>query len=112
MIMKNLEQKIIKTRQFLTQALFFLREFKEKREPGSLNNAKEMVKKVELLKRELLKDYEIEDLKNFDPILTNIAKQISDTFDNIIRDKNLEMSIVAKKLKLLQNQKKILNYSR
>ena len=112
MIMIDLGKKIEEIKGLLMQSLGYLDELDSKNFDFNLNFAKNLMKNAHILKQQIKSEHKIEDLRIFEPDLTNIAKQISDKFDNILVEKRLEMKIIAKKLRMIQNQKKLLNYSR
>ena len=69
---------------------------------------KEMLQRRELLSRQYLPD----ELKLHEIKLTNITKLISEKYDNLITAYKNDLQIIKQKLKSLQNEKKIANYSR
>lgn len=78
----------------------------------NFDNAKERMISFQKLKNELIKDYPVEELKKYDAELTMLTKQINNKYDNIIEVKKKLMQEIELRMKLLQNRKKLINYSR
>lgn len=110
--MTDLEKKIAKLKALLGRTLFFLNGMNSQNFDINLSEAQNSMQNAHLLKHEIMSGNSIDELRIFETDLAKIAKQISDKFDNIISEKRIELGIIAKKLKLVQNQKKLLNYSR
>ncbi len=110
--MSSLKKEIEKLKDIFNHVLVFLNEMNDENLRYNLEKAKVMMQNAHYLRKELLSGFEIEELKYFDDDLSKITKQVSDKFDNIITNKRLELEIVSKKLILMQNQKKLINYSR
>ena len=110
--MIDLGKKIEELKCLLKQSLNHLNGINSQNFDFNIGFAKNSMKSALALRQELKSGYNFEELKIFDPELTNMAKQISEKFDNIVREKRQELEIVAKKIKMVQNQKKLLNYSR
>lgn len=110
--MNDLEEKIEKLKKQLRRTLFFLNGLNSQNFDINLSEAQNTMQNAHILRHEIMAGNRIDDLRIFEPDLALMAKQISDKFDNIVSEKRTELGIVAKKLKLVQNQKKLLNYSR
>ncbi len=79
---------------------------------SNFDNAKEKMQLFNEMKEKLELEYPIEDLRNYEHELMILTKQISKTYDNIIEVKKRQLKEVVFKIKLLQNRKKLINYSR
>ena len=110
--MSELAAKIDNVSELLNQVLSTLNGINDTNLLHNLSLAKKLMENVNNMKQELKSRYSSSELMVFDPGLTEIAKQISDKFDNIIEYKARELEIITKKLKMIQNRKKLLNYSR
>ncbi len=60
----------------------------------------------------LLTNFSEEELKNFEPDLTRLTKQIKESFDNIIANKKTEIEKIRLQIEYTQNRKKLVNYIR
>ena len=110
--MSELNQKMSILNNQLEHALLFLNEMDESNFNFNLGKATEAMKNAQKLRLELKSAYSMEELMEYDPELTELAKLISVKYDNIISIKKIEMGIVAKKLEMIQNQRKLANYNR
>ncbi len=63
-------------------------------------------------KNALLAVYPPAELKVFEPELNLLTKQLTESFDNIIKKKREDLSILAEKIKSVQNKMKLANYHR
>ena len=77
-----------------------------------LNSVMENMQNAEKSKLFLLQEYKIEDLRLYDNEFYLATKQIQTKFDNIIKEKSEESYKISQKLNDLQNQKKLVNYTR
>jgi hypothetical protein len=80
--------------------------------PVDFNEINKLVEGIEKKRVKLKNKYPKELLKNNSDNVTYITKQIVNTLDNIIRNKEVEKQTAANELKKLQNKKKIANYIR
>jgi hypothetical protein len=78
----------------------------------NFENAKVRMILVKKMKDNLIENYPIEELVKFDAELVPLAKQIHRIYDNIIEKKKLQLQEVVKRMKQLQNRKKLVNYNR
>ena len=60
----------------------------------------------------LLAVYPPAELKVYGPELNLLTKQLSESFDNIIKKKREDLGILADKIKSVQNKRKLANYHR
>lgn len=76
------------------------------------NNAKitEHVGEIKELYERIKNNYSPEVLAKIKNEVSLITKLIDKKFDNIIKNKNIELQELSKELKALQNQKKMANY--
>ncbi len=110
--MNSLKNKTENLKDVLKKILIFLDKLNEENFLFNLNKANELIQNSHILKKEIKEKYREEEIKLFEKELFTLAKQISSKFDNIITNKRTKLKIVSKKLILVQNQKKLLNYSR
>lgn len=99
---KNLLNNVIKDLNLLETGDFQI----------NFDNAKNKMKLFNELKENLIKRYPIEELRKYDKELILLTKQINNKYDNIIEVKKKQMHEIAFRMKLLQNRKKLINYSR
>ena len=78
----------------------------------NFDNAKNKMQLFNKMKEKLIKDYPIEELSNRSHGLIFLTKQINNKYDNIIEVKKKQMQEIVLRMKLLQNRKKLINYSR
>lgn len=78
----------------------------------NFENAKVRMILVKKMKDNLIEDYPIEELVKYDAELVPLAKQIHKTYDNIIEKKRMQLQEVVKRMRQLQNRKKLVNYNR
>ncbi len=79
---------------------------------AKLTEVRQLLKESREHKYYLLSRYSVSELKAFEPELTNLTKQVAETFDNIGKRKKSELLILAERIKFVQNQKKLVNYHR
>jgi gas vesicle protein len=72
----------------------------------------EKAKAANLIRDKLFTEYDHEMIKKCDESLIEITKQIKFTFDNMVEEKQKEISSVELELKKLQNKKKLVLYGR
>lgn len=78
----------------------------------TLTSIRNMLSESKELKTYLLAHFAMSELKTFEPELTKLSKQISETFDNTITKKKLEINKISEKIKCTQNRKKLAHYHR
>ena len=108
----NLEHKIDVIKELFDKTLFELNGISIDHFDSHFNRAKKNVTDINKLREELLQDFSLEELEKYDQELLDLAKQIKNTYDNIIGKFTEERNILSEKLKSVQNKKKIANYSR
>jgi hypothetical protein len=77
-----------------------------------LNSVLESMQNAEKSKLFLMQEHKMEVLRIYDNEFYLVTKQIQTKFDNIIREKREERDKISQKLNDLQNQKKLVNYTR
>ncbi len=107
--MKN---KIERIKFLLSEAHKNLCNITEDNFDETLLRVKKMLAESQKNKSYLLAKFSMPELKIFEPELTKLSKQISETFDNIIEKKRQDIAVVADRIKFVQNQKKLVNYHR
>lgn len=108
----KLEENIIKLKNLFELALKSLAELTKENFNDNLNMAKTCMQHAEILKEQLKKQYEYEELRPFESKLSSITKQINKTYDNIVENKRRELVTVAAKIESLRNQRKLIQYRR
>ena len=78
----------------------------------NFENAKVRMILIKKMKDNLIENYPLEELEKFDAELVPLAKQIHKMYDNIIEKKRLQLQEVVKRMRLIQNRKKLINYNR
>lgn len=78
----------------------------------NFENAKVRMILIKKMKDNLAENYPIEELEKFDVELVPLAKQIHKIYDNIIEKKRLQLQEVVKRMRQIQNRKKLINYNR
>ena len=78
----------------------------------NFDNAKNKMQLFNKMKEKLIEDYPIEELSKSSQGLIFLTKQINNKYDNIIEVKKKQMQEIVLRMKLLQNRKKLINYSR
>ena len=76
------------------------------------NEINQLISDIESSRNKLKAKYSAKLLNENSENLSKITKQIVNTLDSIIRNKELERQTVAEELRKLQNKKKIANYIR
>ena len=79
---------------------------------ANFESAKDKMRIFHEMKEKLIKDYSLEELRNYEQELLIITKQINNKYDNVIEVKKKQLQEVGLKIRLLQNRKKLINYSR
>ena len=72
----------------------------------------EKINSVRNLRTELLKKYNITELKKYNDNLNDKTKQIQFKFDNLIKEYKSLVFDISSKLIQIENKKKLVNYSR
>lgn len=78
----------------------------------NFENARIRMILIKKMKENLLENYPVEELEKFDVELVPLAKQIHKIYDNIIEKKRLQLQEVVKRMRQIQNKKKLINYNR
>jgi hypothetical protein len=110
--MRILEYHIEEIKTLLIQVLNIFNSLEDADFDDQLKTAKLKMDQVSLIKKELRKHFKSEELMLYEENLYNIAKQIEERFDNIVKRKSLEKKAIAHKIGQLQNSKKLQNYRR
>ncbi len=110
--MQTVEEKIITLEQNLNKVLLLLDTIQEETFDTSIKEITECLKENSEIKKELKNS--LPDGKYLEIVkeTEEITKLIRDKFDNIINEKKEEMKLVEKELSILNNKKKLANYSR
>jgi hypothetical protein len=107
-----MKDKIERIRFLLNEAKKSLNEITNNNFEKNLLYVKNALKESQKHKLFLLENYSKAELMIFEPDLTNLAKQIKKSFDDIIEIKKLELEKVKSQMKHKLNQKKLVNYIR
>jgi hypothetical protein len=110
--METLELNIAELKSLLQEILFDVERIDEGNFDQNTRMSKVNIEKVNSLREQLKNNYDIAALRKFDPELVYLAKQIKNSYDNVIRKKKLEAEKVLKDIKTLQNSKKLTSYKR
>jgi len=78
----------------------------------NFENARIRMILIKKMKENLIENYPIEELEKFDAELVPLAKQIHKIYDDIIEKKRMQLQEVVKRMRLIQNRKKLINYNR
>ena len=100
--METLEVNIAELKSLLEKILADVENLDEDNFDENTRMAQVDIKRVNNLREKLKNNYDVETLRNFDPELVYLAKQIKSSYDNIIRKKKLEAEKVLKDIKTLQ----------
>ena len=84
----------------------------EKNTESELKKVKILIDKLSVLRENLLKEYNISQLKKYEQNLLKITKLINQKFDNVIKENKLRQSEILLQLKEINNHKKLITYSR
>jgi hypothetical protein len=78
----------------------------------NFENARVRMILIKKMKENLLENYSAEELEKCDVELIPLAKQIHKIYDDIIEKKRLQLQEVVKRMRQIQNKKKLINYNR
>ncbi len=78
----------------------------------TMSHVRSLLNESQRHKAFLLENFSKDELENFEPYLTNLTKQIKESFDNIIEKKKIEIEKVRLQIQYTQNRKKLVNYIR
>lgn len=110
--MSELKKRIERIKYLLSEADNQMLKVTNENFYSTLTRVKQLLKESRENKFYLLSKYDVSELKTFEPELTNLTKQVAETFDNIGKKKKLELTALAERIKSVQNQKKLVNYHR
>ena len=110
--MEELIKNIDKIKFNLHKILEILNSLNSKNFYVALEESKCKIDEVNKIKEYLRQNFNKEELLKYDEELFILAKQIVETYDNIVRKKYQEKTAVALEIGRLQNKKKLHNYRR
>ncbi len=89
-----------------------LNDISEENFDKTMSRVRNLLSESQKHKTFLLKNFSKAELMKFEPYLTNLTKQIKESFDNISENKKLEIEKVRLQIQYTQNRKKLVNYIR
>ena len=110
--MSDIRKRIDRIKFLLKESYNKMNGITDERFNQTFAEVKSMLKESQDHKYFILAKYSQSELTAYEPELTELTKQVSGIFDNIIEKKNNELIILAKRIKIVQNQKKLVNYHR
>jgi hypothetical protein len=110
--MKNLNEKIEELKQLLSLVIETLGQTDTENFDEKIRIVQKAINSINLAREQLKKEYDINILRNFDPELLFLTKQIQNSFDNVSRKVKIEADKVSKELRNLYNKKKLTSYNR
>ena len=111
-MMTQLNEEINRIKNLLDGVLPVLKSLDEGNFYFNLHCAVQKMEEINILKKNLKKIYSPFILKKFDAELFKTAKQIQETFDNIVKEKDKQLTNVSSKIMSAKNQIKLANYYR
>lgn len=110
--MNPIEGKILYLKRLLKKVIEELSYIDTNNFNDNIKSVQATIDEVNLLRKQLKTEYDINILKKYDPELLFLAKQIKNSFDNVSRKIKYEAEQVSKELRDLQNSKKLTSYNR
>ncbi len=110
--MNPIEGKILYLKRLLKKVIEELSYIDTNNFNDNIKAVQATIDEVNLLRKQLKTEYDINILKKYDPELLFLAKQIKNSFDNVSRKIKYEAEQVSKELRDLQNSKKLTSYNR
>ena len=110
--MEPIEGKILYLKRLLKKLIEELSYIDTNNFSENIKRVQATIEEINLLRKQLKAEYDKNILKKYDPELLFLAKQIKNSFDNVVRKIKTEAEQVSKELRDLQNSKKLTSYNR
>ena len=110
--MEELEVKIVKLETELKTVLKTISEVNEENFDQKMERLEFLNQKIISEREYLISNYDREELKVYNIKFDKYIKEITESFDNIIRQNKEKQKVIKNQLNISLNSKKLLNYQR